>query len=136
MISPSEPRTNDVFLTVMQMSEEGVSELPVDLAELPEAFVLTLADRAVVLSRTGRLLEEAFEVEVKGEGDRQLLVTGLAPGAWSIRGQDGEVAFNTRAVERQNTAFFVVPGGTYTVRPEAIPGAAEFQAPSDFVPAI
>ncbi|MDP6775300.1 MAG: hypothetical protein QGI83_00885, partial [Candidatus Latescibacteria bacterium] len=136
MISPSEPRANDVFLTVMQMSEEGVPELPVDLVELPAAFVLTLADRAVVLSRTGALLEQGFEVEVKGEGERQLLVTGLTPGAWSIRSGDGEVEYNAQVKERRNTAFFVVPAGAYAIRPEAISGAAEYEAPEDIMPTM
>ena len=136
MFSPDKAQAGDVFLTVMSMSEDGAPELPVDLVETPQAFVLTLADRAVVLSRTGELLEGAFEVEVKGDGDRQLLVAGLAPGTWSIRGQDGKVEYNTQVDERRNTAFFVVPGGTYTIRPEAIPGAGEFQAAADFMPGI
>ena len=136
LFSPAKEQGNDVFLTVMSMSDDKGPDLPVDLVELPEAFVVTLADRVVVLSRTGKLLTQALHVDVGADESCQLLLAGLAPGAWSIRGQDGKVRFNTRVEANRNTAFFVVPGGVYTVQPEAIPGATEFQAAPDFMPAL
>jgi len=66
----------------------------------------------------------------------EALLTGLAPGAWSIRSQDGKVQFNARVDANRNTAFFVVPGGEYRVQPEAIPGAIEFRVASDFMPTL
>lgn len=134
MFSPTRAQTNDVFLTVMSMSDDRAPDLPVDIAELPEAFVVTLADRVVVLSRTGKLLDQTLRVDVAAGEKRQLLLAGLAPGDWSIRDRDGTVQFNTRVDARRNTAFFVVPGGNYTVQPEAIPGAPEFRAAPDFIP--
>ncbi len=135
MFSPSKEQANDVFLTVMSMSDVQATDLPVALVELPEAFVVSLADRVVVLSRTGRLLEQTLQVDVTGDDRCQLLLAGLAPGVWSIRDRDGRVQYNTRVDDRRNTAFFVVPNGEYTVQPEAIPGAPEFQAAPDFMPA-
>ncbi|MSS71632.1 MAG: hypothetical protein EXS64_09095 [Candidatus Latescibacteria bacterium] len=136
MFSPAQAQAHDVFLTVMVMSDEQAPELPVDLVELPEVFVLSLADRAVVLSRTGELLRQTLQVDIRSDKSCQLLLTGLAPGAWGIRSQDGKVQFNARVEAGRNTAFFVVPGGGYTVQPEAIPGAPEFRAASDFMPAL
>lgn len=136
MFSPAKERSNDVILTVMTMSDDRAPKLPIDLVELPQAFVVTLADRVVVLSRTGKLLEQTLQVEVGGDGSCQLLLAGLAPGDWSIRGRDGNVRYNARVDDRRNTAFFVVPGGKYTVQPRAIPGAGEFQAPPDFMPGL
>ena len=136
MFSPAREQADDLFLTVMSISDEQAPELLVEFATLPEAFVLTLADRVVVLSRTGKLLTQTLQVDVRASDSCQLLLTGLAPGAWSIRGQDGKIQFNTRVGAERNTAFFVVPGGTYTVQPEAIPGAAKFQAAPDFMPAL
>ena len=136
MYSPATEQTNDVFLTVLSMSDEKAPELPVTLVESSEAFQLTLADRVVVLSRTGKLLERPLQVDVSADGDTQLLLTGLAPGDWSIRSQDGAIQYNARVEGNRNTAFFVVPGGSYTARPEPIPGASEFRAPDDFVPGI
>lgn len=45
MFSPAKERSNDVFLTVMTKCDEQEEQLPVDLVELPQAFVVTLADR-------------------------------------------------------------------------------------------
>lgn len=135
MFSPVKEQANDVFLTVMSMSDEEAPELLVDVMELPEAFVLTLADRVVVLSKTGKLLKQPLQVNVRNEGNCQLLLAGLAPGDWSVRGQDGKVQLNTRVDAARNTAFFLLPGGQYTIQPKAIPGAPAFQAPADFVPA-
>ena len=118
------------------MSDERAPDLPVDLVELPEAFVLTLADRVVVLSRKGKLLRQTLQVNVRADGNCQLLLAGLAPGVWSIRDRDGRVRFNSRVDANRNTAFFVVPGGAYTVQPEAIPGAPEFHAAPDFMPGL
>ena len=68
--------------------------------------------------------------------DHQLLLAGLTPGIWSIRGQHDKAQFNAKVEAGRNTAFFVVPGDRYTVQPEAIPGAPEFQAAPDFMPAL
>lgn len=136
MFSPAKEQANDVFLTVMSMSDDQAPDLPVDLVELPEAFVISLADRVVVLNRTGKLLEQTLQVEVGGDGRCQLLLTGLAPGDWSIRDRYGIVRYNARVDANRNTAFFVVPGGEYTVQPEALPGAPEFHAAQGFMPAL
>ena len=136
MFSPANEQENDVFLTVMAMSDDHAPDLPVDLVELPEAFVLTLADRVVVLSRKGKHLTQALQVNVGADVSCQLLLAGLAPGVWSIRDRNGRVRFNSRVDANRNTAFFVVPGGAYTVRPEAISGAPEFHAAQDFMPGL
>jgi heparin/heparan-sulfate lyase len=136
MFSPASGQASDVFLTVMSMSEEEEPAPNVDLAEPPEVFVLTLADRVVVLSRTGKLLTQALQIDVAAGQVCQLLLTGLTPGPWSVRSQDGETQFNCCVDAGRNTAFFVVPGGTYTIRPQAIPGAAEFQSGPGLEPGV
>ncbi|MDZ7616135.1 MAG: hypothetical protein U1E05_03975, partial [Patescibacteria group bacterium] len=87
-----------------------------------EAFVLAMADRVVVLSRTGKLLQKPLELTVRGEGNMQLLVAGIAPGPWNLSGAEGQPAFNTHVTAARNTALFVVPAGSYTLRPGALPG--------------
>jgi heparin/heparan-sulfate lyase len=120
MFSPKRAQASDVFLTVMPMSDEKTPELPVALAETPATFVLTLADRVVVLSKTGRLIEQSFPVSVPAGRNYQVLLAGLAPGNWSIRGQDGKLQLNARVEAGKNTALVVVPGGSFTVRPETL----------------
>ena len=136
LFSPKTPRASDVFLTVLPMSDEKAPELPVSLSETETTFALTLADRVVVLSKSARFLNEPFQVQVPAGKGFQLLLTGLAPGAWSIRTRDNRVRFNARVEEGKNTAFFVVPGGDYEARPEAISGALEYQAPADLMPPL
>ncbi|OGV78652.1 MAG: hypothetical protein A3K19_31635 [Lentisphaerae bacterium RIFOXYB12_FULL_65_16] len=136
MFSPKTAQASDVFLTVMPMADDKAPELPVALAETATTFALTLADRVVVLSKTGELLEQPFQVDVPADRNYQLLLAGLAPGAWSVRSADGKVQFNARVEVGKNTAFFVVPGGSFAVQPGALPGAPEYQAPPDCMPAL
>ncbi len=117
MFSPKTARTSDVFLAVMPIADDKAPELPITLTETPATFALTLADRVVVLSKSGRLIEQPFQVEVPGGGKRQLLLTGLTPGLWSIRSRDGQVQFSARVEAERNTAFVTVSGGTFTVQP-------------------
>ncbi|MBN1902374.1 hypothetical protein JW926_13700 [Candidatus Sumerlaeota bacterium] len=117
MFSPKSRQAKDVFLTVMTMSDEEQSPLPVDLAETPEAFIISLADRMVVLSKTGELMKKAIDLETSAEGERQLLLAGLNPGVWSIRSRDGKVRFEARVEKNRNTAFFLVPKGKYMIEP-------------------
>ena len=124
MFSPKTAQASDVFLTVMQMSDENAAEPAVALAETPATFALTLSDRVVVLSKNGRLIEQSFPVDVPAGGNYQLLLAGLAPGPWSIRGQDGKFQFKVRVETGKNTAFVVAPGGRFTVQPETTAGAA------------
>ncbi len=135
LFSPKAAQAGDVFLTVMPMSDDKAPALPVVVEESPTTFALTLAGRVVVLSKSGKLLDEPFQVRVPAGRNHQLLLAGLAPGAWSVRTRNGKVRFNARVEPGRNTAFFVVPGGDWEARPEAIPGAPEFRAAADFVPA-
>ncbi len=136
MFSPKTAQANDVLLTVMQMADDAARELPVTVTETPVLFALTLADRVVVLSKTGKLFEQSFQVSAPSGRSCQLLLSGLAAGTWSIRSQDGRVRFNAKVEAGKNTAFFVVPGGKYMIEPAAISGAPEFQTAPDFMPAL
>jgi len=136
MFSPSKEQASDLFLTVMTMSDAKAADLPVSVEEFPDAFVVSLADRVVLMNKTGQMLTKALEVAVNADGESQLLLTGLAPGAWSIRSEDGKIQHNTQVEPNKNTAFFVVPRGHYVTKPEAIPGAAEFQPKPDLMPQL
>ncbi|NUQ64418.1 MAG: hypothetical protein HUU20_18280, partial [Pirellulales bacterium] len=134
MFSPKTAKADDVFLVAMPMSDDKAAELPIALTESPTTFALTVADRVVVLSKIGRLLDRPFEVRVPTDRNYQLLLTGLTPAAWSVGSRDNKVRSNAQVEPGKNTAFFLVPGGDLVVRPEAIPGAPEFQAAPDFMP--
>jgi hypothetical protein len=122
MFSPKSARAGDVFLTVMTMSEDKAPELPLSLAETPGTFALTVADRVVVLSKTGRLIDQPFSVDVPADRKCQLLLAGLAPGNWNIRSGDGKFRFNARVEAGKNTAFVVATGGRFMVQPDTSAG--------------
>ena len=134
MFSPSEPRKKDEFLTVMLMSDGKAEKPRVSLTEQGDAFVVTVGDRTVVLSRSGAAIEKPVEVEVGGAGKGQLILTGPAPGAWNIQGQDSSVRLNVDIAPKKNTAFFVLPAGSYTIAQGRIAGAPRHDAPTHFVP--
>jgi len=137
MVSSRTARGRDLFLHAMVMgADAAAAAVPVALREDDRAFTLTLADRVVVLNKTEAMLEQPLSVTVAGAGPMQVLLTGLRPGAWSIRSQDGQVRFNATVEAGRHTAFFVVPPGEYAVQPMALPGAAVYAAPADFMPAL
>ena len=119
MFSWKKAQARDVFLAVLPISDDRAPELPVALPESPATFVLTLADRVVVLSKTGKLIEEPISVNVPAGRECPLLLTGLAAGQWSIRGQDANVRYDARVEPGKNTALVVAPGGRYSVEWDA-----------------
>ncbi|MDH7569574.1 MAG: hypothetical protein QHJ73_08320, partial [Armatimonadota bacterium] len=136
MFSPLRAQGEDLFLTVLQMCDEDTPVPPVALDEGADTLTLRLADRVVVFSRSGQLLQAPFAVHVPAGREFQVLLTGLAPGTWSIRARAGRTAYNAWVETQRNTAFFVLPGGEYEVRPEELPGASHYQAPAEFVPPL
>jgi len=116
--SPKQAQEKDTFLTVMTMSPSEQTALTVDLKETSEVYALSLADRLVIMSRTGTLLEKAFTVEVAGEGKTKLLLTGLKPGVWTIKGKNGQAQQDVEVTEGDNTAYVVVSKGQLMVEPK------------------
>ena len=102
--------------------------------EQPRAFILSIADRTVVLSRSGNPIREPIDVHVRGDAANQLILTGLSAGAWNVRAKDGSVRSNIDVLPRRNTAFLVVPAGDYTVTPGRIDGAPDYAAATHPVP--
>lgn len=121
MFTPKESRSTDRFLTVLTMSDSERTTLSAEVTETPETYVLSLADRVVVLSKGGALLGEPFTLNTGGagtEGECRLVLTGLQPGTWTVRGRNGGVTHEARVQEKKNTAFFRLPRGEYTVEPK------------------
>jgi heparin/heparan-sulfate lyase len=118
LFSPKLHRTDDTFLTVLSMCDGETPPPPVGLKTLSDVFVLSIADRTVVLSRDGKLIETSIQFEVTGNAPREVLVAGLAPGRWSVLGNGNKVRQTADVESRRNTAFLVLPRGRYTMRPE------------------
>ena len=134
MFSPSEPRNANEFLTVMLMSDGRAEKPPVAVAEQKETFVVTVGNRTVVLSRSGDTIEKPVDVEIKGGGKSQLILTGLAAGAWNVQAEDGGVRLNVDIRPKKNTAFLVLSAGTYTIAPGHLADAPKHAAKTDLIP--
>ena len=132
LFSPKANRAGETFLAVLTMADESAPGLPVALDETEEAFVLSLADRVVVLPRAGGLLDGPFAIRIPDGSSRQLLVAGLAPGDWSLAGE--KETFAVRVAEGRHTAFAVVQAGVLRIQPGTVPGAVPHVAPADFAP--
>ncbi|MCF6177666.1 MAG: discoidin domain-containing protein [Victivallaceae bacterium] len=134
MFSPKKQRKDNTFLTVMSMTAENAPSLPVDLTEQQTVFVLTIADRVVILSKNGKLLRKTFKIKVASGKKHQVLFTGLASGDWSIHSQDWKTQFNIKIKLGKNSVLMQLPVGDYTISPNIIPRAPEYKAPTDFMP--
>lgn len=124
MFSPTGNRDQETFLTVMIMADEDAAALPVQLEETDAVYLVTLADRAVVMSRQAALLDHEVTFTLPAGPTWQWLATGLAPGTWSVTGTGA--TYNLPVDDHRHTAFALLPAGSYILRPQAEPGAATF----------
>ena len=134
MFSPSEPRSEDEFLTVMLMSDGQAEKPPIAVTEQSDAFVVTIGDRTVVISRSGDAIEKAIEVGIRGTGKNQMILAGLAPGAWSVEGEEGNLRLNVDILPKKNTAFLALSAGSYTIAPGDIAYAPKYAEETDLAP--
>lgn len=115
MISPKEANKRDRFLTIFQMTADSAKPLPVSFYETSESYVITLADRVVSMSAGTGLVHSEFTLKVPVDKEYEVVLTGLEPGFWQVKG--GDVDFNTKVVAGKNTIFFKVKGGAYVITP-------------------
>lgn len=110
MISPTQANQQDRFLTVFQMTAGDTKPLEVEFAETEASFVVSLADRVVSMNKNTELIEAPFAIQVPDGPERQILLTGLAPGNWTVRSGDGKPHFTGLVAAGRNTLFFHADG--------------------------
>ncbi|MEZ6076910.1 MAG: hypothetical protein R3C56_14960 [Pirellulaceae bacterium] len=110
MISPQQTNQQDRFLTVFQMTAGDTKPLEVEFAETEASFVVSLADRVVSMNKNTELIEAPFAIRVPDGPERQILLTGLAPGNWTVRSGDGKPHFTGLVAAGRNTLFFHADG--------------------------
>lgn len=115
MISPKSANKRDRFLTVFQMTADGVAPLPVSYYETGESYIITLADRIVGMSASTGLVRTGFNLKVPADKEYQVVLTGMEPGFWHIEG--GEINRNVKVIAGKHTLFFKARGGTYHITP-------------------
>lgn len=118
MISPASSNKRDQFLTVMQMTADGVEPLPVAYTESAVSYVVSIADRVVSMSKRDDMIAEKFNLKVSAKGKSQILLTGLKAGSWNVSGGDARIKVNAVVAEGKNTLFFEGGNGNYVITPK------------------
>ncbi|WP_198673832.1 hypothetical protein [Chitinophaga alhagiae] len=134
MISPKKASPRDRFLTVLQLTAGDQQALPVKYYETPVSYVVLLADRVVSMSNSRELINKGFSVKVPGNAACQIVLTGMAPGKWNIRGGNSRLNVNTSVEAGKNTIFLKAKGGTYTISPQWAADAEMLRTEENFVP--
>lgn len=115
-ISPKEEKETDLFLNVIQVSEDNDEILPLktELYE-DELFAGVKINKKVALFCKNReMLSESFSVsDVKSYGEKEYAICGLESGSWKV--SDGEKEEILTVADGGNTIFFSSKGGKIDV---------------------
>lgn len=88
-ISPSSPNTEDIFLNVIQVGDNGGDRYCKVLKyENPSVVGAVLSGRAVLFSRSGNELRSDFEFVLPKGAKREIVLTDMGPGKWTVTGPD------------------------------------------------
>lgn len=133
MFSPKTPQKNNQFLTVMQVTNDGIKPLPVDFDEKNGIYMLAFADRFVAMPAGSKEIASGFDMVVKGQGTMQILVAGIAAGDWTVANGATEVYATVEA--GKNTLFLTGKPGKYTLVSGKKPGAQKLVVDKKLEPA-
>ena len=117
-LSPKAAAREDLFLTVMQVTDRTTSgSLPVRLVELRDRVGSYIerpdGNRLVLFRNDGQRSSKPVRIEVPGPGATGVLVTDLTPGAWRVR-RVGESGSREIHVTQELTAvWFEASPGTW-----------------------
>ncbi len=117
-LSPKAVASEDLFLTVMQVTDRSDPErLPVRLVELPDrvgAFIeRPNGNRLVLFRRCGAPSAESVTIEVPGSDTTGVLVGDLSAGVWCVRRSGAAVSRDIRISEELGAAWFEASPGTW-----------------------
>lgn len=118
MVSPSNPRKKNRFLTVFQLADGDTSPLPVRYEETDGCYVVYIADRVVGMSSGSELINQPISI-ITADKKYQVALTGLKAGSWNVKSQDGNENFNVKVVEGKNTLFFEASAEGYVISPRS-----------------
>lgn len=116
-VSPAAPAETDLFLNVMQVMDAvgGPEPLASELMETSGLVGVAIADRVVLFSGSGDMLDGETVADIPGSGaDLGILVTDVSPGRWRI---EGPVTAEAEATPDGKALYFHGPAGTYHLRP-------------------
>ena len=114
LFSPKAARERDEFLTVMQMLDENGKALPISRIETDFAQVVIAGSHVVGFARSDSPIQKEWLLEIPGDREYQVVLTGMAAGKWSVYQSGKEELIN---VTEDNTTLYFSGKGTCRLVP-------------------
>lgn len=114
--SPLQARSEDIFLNVMQVSDNSGDALKnVTKIDAPQLVGALIGDRAVLFSRNGSPLDGIVEFSVPSGVGRKMkvLVTDLKPGIWRVTVDGKPVKSSVKVSEQDGALYLTAAPGKY-----------------------
>jgi len=100
----------DVFLNVMQVTDANNNRLlSVEAIETTALTGTQIADRIVMFSKNGNLVNTTIDLTITGSGTFKTLLTDLENGNWTVSGGIGTI------VSANNLIYFEATAGNYVI---------------------
>ena len=133
--SPRKAAAQDAFLVIMQITDGTVKPMPVQQSRTDVSDVLAFGNRVVSISHQQDWIRKSFAFTVQNGAPavRQILVTGLAAGPWSVKTPAG--TFTAEVQAGKNSIFLTGGPGRYEWIPGKLSGAAPLPDYSKMEPA-
>lgn len=114
LFTPKQSSAHDQFLTVMQITDNGVKPLAYDYSEKENMYILSVGGNIVAMPSGNDMIDDGFELEIpEGKDNMHVLVAGIKAGEWTVSGNDINGYVNV--LEGKNTIFFTGKSGKYTI---------------------
>ncbi|MFD2556252.1 hypothetical protein [Sphingobacterium tabacisoli] len=117
LVKPKEKAVHTSYATVFQMTEDGAQKLPVQYKEYANYYAIQLADRILIVAKSDRFLEEEVEINVPGDKEYEVIVTGIKDGFWNINNTAKSSRFNVNILKGNHTTSWKAKGEVFVLKP-------------------
>lgn len=118
-VSPKAAAKTDLFLNVLQVSDEAKGTLPLEtkLVETEKLAGTMIADRMILFSKEGGALTGSvpFNIPANSFKKTKVLIADLKAGSWSVRKPGGE-SVRQFVTKEAGTFYFEAPRGNYVLQ--------------------
>ncbi|MDR2284057.1 MAG: hypothetical protein LBE37_12655 [Sphingobacterium sp.] len=125
LVKPKEKAVHTSYATVFQMTEDGAQKLPVQYKEHANYYEIQLADRILIVAKSDRFLEEEIKINVPGDKEYEVLVTGIKDGFWNINNTAKSSKFNVNILKGNHTTSWKAKGEVFVLIPQRVYDASE-----------
>ncbi|TDQ79117.1 heparin/heparan-sulfate lyase [Sphingobacterium yanglingense] len=125
LVKPKERAVHTSYATVFQMTEDGAQKLPVKYKEYSNYYAIQLADRILIVAKSDRFLEEEVEINVPGDKEYEVIVTGIKDGFWNINNTTKSSRFNVNILKGNHTTSWKAKGEVFVLKPLRVYGDSE-----------